>query len=430
MTLFALYGGEAFGKMAALDNFYRQQRSDGWISRVYRENDGSFPRPPSREEPMISPPLYAYVEWRYFMLTGDHSRLLRTIAVLDKYYRWIEANASAEGAAAGLYYTTLLGSSLDNSPRESAARGGWVDQSSQMHLFAKCLNLLAKAAGFDEIARRYEKESERLKKLIQQKLWSDVDGFYFDLAPNGNWVKRFTLASMWPAFAGATGEKQIHQVFEKLHDPERFNRPNPFPTLSADDPDYSEAGHYSRGGILAATNYVTLRALWENGEPEFAVQAATRHLQQMLDVWKNFQPDTNQIAPEQRDGDYATLWECYSPEEARPATRGDDKCYSRQDAVGWSGLSPINLLLEIIIGLEPDAPADRLLWKIYANQTVGVEMYRFGDNLVNLFAEKQSYGNNVFRISVRTTSEFTLGIERRRGTLTRRIPAGLSSFEF
>lgn len=430
MTLFAIYAGEAFGKMAALDNFYRLQRSDGWISRVYREAEGSFPHPPSDEEPMLNPPLFAYVEWRYLQLTGDHSRLLRVIAVLDKYYRWIEANAAAEGEADGMFYTTLLGSGMDNAPRGAAGRGGWVDQTAQMRLFAHSMRLLAKAAGLDEIARRYAEASARLKEVIEQKLWSNHEGFYFDLAPDGSFIKRFTLAGVWPMFAGVTGEQRLSRIIRKLRDPEKFHRPYPFSTLSADDPDFSSRGFYWRGAVWAPTNYVAIRALSENGEHEFAVQAAARHLQQMYAVWKNFLPDTSLIAPDQRDGEYATLWECYSSEEQAPATRWDDRYYARQDFVGWSGLGPINLLLEVIIGLEPDAPAGQLSWKLYGKQTIGVENYRFGDNVVTLLAERTTETLDTFRISVRAKKEFTLRIERQRGILRRHMAAGFSTFEF
>lgn len=430
MTLFAMYAGEAFGNTAALDNFYRQQRADGWISRVYRESDGGFPNEPSRDEPMLNPPLFAYVEWRYLQLTGDRSRLTMVLSVLDKYYRWIEKNAAADGAAAGLFYTTLLGSGMDNSPREATGRGAWVDQSAQMHIFAKYMHLLARAAGDDQLATRYASEAERLRELINDKLWSDEKGFYFDLTPTDSLVTRFTLAGLWPVFAGISDEHQLSTIFAKLRDRKKFYRPHLFPTLSADDPDYSPRGYYWRGSVWPPTNYITIRALWENGEPEFALEAASNHLRHMQKVWRTFQPDTNGIAPEQRDGAYDTLWECYSAEETAPGTRWDDRYFSRQDFVGWCGLGPINLLLEIIIGLEPDAPRDRLVWKLYATESVGVKNYRFGDNDVDLFAERPVYGGKTFRISVRSQNAFTLVIERQRGKLIRQIPAGFSTFEF
>ena len=73
----------------------------------------------------------------------------------------------------------------------------------------------------------------------------------------------------------------------------------------------------------------------------------------IAEVYRNFKPDEDKIAGNERDGNYQTIWECYSPEKPAPATRWDGENYCRQDFVGWSGLGPIALMLENIIGLQP-----------------------------------------------------------------------------
>ena len=85
MALFAMYGGDNFPAMASLDNFYMKQRADGWISRVYKESDGLPVEKPSVEEPMINPPLFAWVEWKYYLISGDSSRFSRILPILDNY---------------------------------------------------------------------------------------------------------------------------------------------------------------------------------------------------------------------------------------------------------------------------------------------------------------------------------------------------------
>ncbi len=107
MTLFGKYALNSFPVMPSLDNFYNKQRDDGFISRVYWEKDGTYPNEPDSLEPMINPPLYAWAEWQYYLMTNDTSRFSKTLPVLDKYFRWIKVNCLRKGVE--LYYFTGLG---------------------------------------------------------------------------------------------------------------------------------------------------------------------------------------------------------------------------------------------------------------------------------------------------------------------------------
>src|SRR6185295_3293683 len=60
-----------------------------------------------------------------------------------------------------------------------------------------------------------------------------------------------------------------------------------------------------------------------------------------------------------------------APESAAPGTP------SKPDFVGWTGLPPIAVLLEYVLGLRPDAPARRLLWDVRLTDAHGVRRYRW-----------------------------------------------------
>ncbi len=156
MVNYAIYGTDVFPAMATLDNFYNHERADGYICRCYNENTGN-----ATGEHDINPPLFAWAEWRYYMLSGDKSRLGRVLPVLDKYFQWVKANCRGPNGH-GLYWITDLGSGMDNSPREGFVRhGAWIDLSSQQALSALCIARLAEAAGKADLANDTSPNSRR-----------------------------------------------------------------------------------------------------------------------------------------------------------------------------------------------------------------------------------------------------------------------------
>ncbi|GAB4340817.1 MAG: trehalase family glycosidase [Calditrichia bacterium] len=428
MAMFAMYGGGAFPAMATLDNFYRKQRADGWICRVYWEKDGQPAHLPTLDEPMINPPLFAWVEWKYFLLTGDKSRFPEVLNHLDAYYQWIERNCAGKGAAKGLYYTTLLGSGMDNSPREAAARGGWVDLSSQMALFAKYLMWMAREAGQNQLAAEYQQKYENLRRLINSKLWDPASGFYYDLTPKGELVKVKTLAGLWPLVAEVASLPQARRLADHLNNPAEFWRPHVFPTLAADEPLYDRAGYYWRGGVWAPTNYMVIKGLKMYPLRELAAMAAMNHLKNLSLVYRHFVSDTSRIAPAERDGDYRTIWECYSPEHPRPATRWDNRYYSRQDFVGWSGLGPVAMLLEDVIGLQPSAPRGMLEWTLRLTEAHGVRNYRFGNIVADLLCTKNELPAGSAELEIKSNQPFTLTVLTQVGHFNFEVKSGYNHF--
>ncbi|GAB1442401.1 hypothetical protein MASR2M39_12360 [Ignavibacteriales bacterium] len=82
MVAFAMYANDLFPTMLTLDNFYLKQRPDGYIQRVYSEATGDIAVEPTADEPVLNPPLFAWMELRYYELTGDASRIERVLPVL------------------------------------------------------------------------------------------------------------------------------------------------------------------------------------------------------------------------------------------------------------------------------------------------------------------------------------------------------------
>lgn len=424
MALFGLHGLDSLPVMPSLDNFYGTQAEDGYICRVVNESDGAPGGDASDpSEPMINPPLFATAELAYARRSGDLSRLPRVLPALDAYADWIDANVRT---GSGLYYTSLLGSGMDNAPRD-AAYDGWVDITSQQALARRALAELATLAGDASFAADQLAEAERVCAEVSSRMWDDEAGWFFDLDPEGAPLTEKTLAGVWPLAAGCADADQAARVIAWLEDPAAFWRVHPFASTAADAPSFDPDGHYWRGGVWAPTNHMVALALSEHGRRDLAREATARQLDVLSAVYADFVPDPDQLASDATGDGRQTLWELYAPDAVAPGTRWDDTWLGRQDFVGWTGLTPIAGLIEQILGLEPDAPADTLTWHLARTDRHGVSGYRFGDQLVDLVIDARDSATDGGTLTVESSDAFTLVVEIAGRTQSFPVAAGSST---
>ena len=299
---------------------------------------------------------------------------------------------------------------MDNAPREEAY-DAWIGISAQQALARDAMAELYARMGQPEGEAYNLSERERICADVRDFTWFEGEGFFFDLDHEGEPLEAKTLAGVWPLLAGCATPDQAADVAAHLGDPAEFWRVHVFPSLSADHPSYESDGHYWLGGVWAPTNYSTIAALDRAGQRELARDAAANHLQALYRVYDDFVPDPSDLAPEAVGDGTFTLWEAYAPDALAPASRWDDSFYGRQDFVGWTGVGPIALLLEQVIGLHAHAPADTLSWRLARTDEHGVQGYRFGDQLVDLLAgARQDPADPVF-VTVSTSDPFTLVLE-------------------
>ncbi len=408
MTLFGGHGLDALPVMGSLDNFYGVQQDDGYICRVVNESDGEPGGDASDpSEPMINPPLFGWAELSYVQRTGDLSRLPRVLPVLEAYHDWIDASVRTEP---GLYYTSMLGSGMDNAPRD-AAFDGWVDLTAQQALGRRVLADLRRVLGDTAEADGHLAEAERICDDVRSLMWDDGAGWFADLDADGVPLPDKTLAGVWPLVAGCASSEQAGRAVANLADPAVFWRVHTFPSTAADSSAYDPDGHYWRGGVWAPTTFAAIRALGEVGRQDLARAASENHLRNLSRVYEGFVAEPEELSEEARGDGSRTLWELYAPDSARPGTRWDADLLGRQDFVGWTGLGPIALLVEEVIGLVPDAPRDTLVWRLARTDRHGVEGYRFGDQLVDLYAAERTAADDLATLTVLTSDPFTLVVE-------------------
>jgi PKD repeat protein len=396
MTFFGRYNRANFPAIESLDNFYHAQQADGFIARSFDEFSGTN----ANEGPdSVNPPLFAWAEWENYCVTGDTTRLSQVTLALERYGQWLEANRVKAGTSHGLFFNTPLGSGMDNTPRSGS---GWVDMSCQMALHYHYLSRIFDALGQLDKATFYAQKANDLTEKIDLWMWDDIDEQYYDVTDSGSLSVRRTIASFWPLLIGETNRDRIVDMVAHLRDASTFGRLTPFPSLSADDPLYNSLGDYWRGGVWAPTTYAVIKGLEESGFPAMAKESAEKYLTALAAVYQST----------------GTLWENYAPDSLAKGNR------AFSDFVGWSGLGPIALLIENVIGLEPDAANNTLIWNLRRIDRHGIQHYRLGNNDISAIAESRTDDITPASITVQSTEPFALRVKTAAREITFHLAAG------
>ncbi len=145
-----------------------------------------------------------------------------------------------------------------------------VDLNSMLYAEKGFLKLIAREIGKTEDVKKYESEAKVLADYINQNMWDEKTGFYYDLQINKDGSKKKLLTNRgkgtegWmPLWAKLAPQKRAEKVMKNMMDASKFNLRVPMPTASADNPKFSPY-QYWRGpvwldqalyGIEALQNY-------------------------------------------------------------------------------------------------------------------------------------------------------------------------------
>jgi len=82
--------------------------------------------------------------------------------------------------------------------------------------------------------------------------------------------------------------------------------------------------------------------------------------------------------------DTNTVWENYSPDEFGKNSS------KRGDFVGWTGLVPIAVLFEFVMGIKSNVPENKIVWDVNLTCRHGIKNYPFGpDKTIDLICEER-----------------------------------------
>ena len=397
------YGRRAFNFMDSLDNFYARQHDDGFICREIDPTTGKdffYPFDPNGTGPNI----LAWTEWRYFRTTGDDGRLADVFWPLLAYHHWLRTNRTWPG---GLYWATGISSGMDNQPRVPDSKyhhrhWTWIDANVQAILNGRMLEQIGALLEQPDAVKDLTDERTRLIRLVNDKLWSEEINFYLDADANGRFSHVKSIGAYWALLdAGIIPETRLGPFIQHLREGWAFKVDHRVPSQSADSEGYNAGtGNAWRGGVWPTTNFMLLRGLRHVGQFALAHTIAINHLTNVWDVYQHTD----------------TFWENYAPEQAAPGEP------ARPDFVGPSGLSPIAILLEDVIGLSVDWPLRRVTWdrRLETDAIYGVRNYPLGlDGVLELLGDQT-------QVTVNTNVPFTLTIRDGSLNLQTAVPVGVT----
>lgn len=387
ILMFGKYADRIFKFQKTLDNMYSHQHRDGFICREIEENTGRDHF--TRHDPSATgPDVMVWCEWEYFLNFGDKERLTQVFPPLMAYHRWMAEHHTWPD---GTYFSSGWGCGMDNIPRHEPGYSPhfshghmiWVDACMQELLSCNILIEMAKVLNRGEFIDELIRERDNLEKVINEKLWNEETGFYYDLWKTGKHNMVRHIGAYWALLAGCASKEQAEKLIAHLHDEKEFKTPHRVPTLSKSHPDFAPHGSYWCGSVWTPTNYMVLKGLDRYDQYELSHEIGLEHLNAVVDVFCR----TN------------TVFENYAPEliDQGRAAKGEP---AKADFVGWTGLAPISILFEYVFGIKPDAQKKKITWHVALLERHGIEKYPFGaDGELTLLCDARSHPDETPRIT-------------------------------
>ncbi len=379
ILMFGKYANRVFDFQKTLDNLYAHQHRDGFICREILEDTGEDKF--TRHDPSATgPDIMAWSEWEYFLSFGDKNRLSQIFSPLMAYHRWMAEHHTWPD---GSYFSSGWGCGMDNTPRlmpgySTAFSHGhmiWVDACMQEFLNCTILTEMAQILGRTEYVEELMRERDILNHVINERLWDESTGFYYDLWKNGQHSGVRHIGSFWALIARCASESQAHRLIEYLENENEFKTPHRVPSLTKSHTMYSPEGTYWAGSVWSPTNYMVLRGLDEYGYVDLSHRIGVEHLNAVVDAYNK----------------YHTLFENYAPERSVDGSF-EKGIPAKADFVGWTGLSAISVLFEFVFGIKPNVLKGRISWHVHLLEKHGVEQYPFGpDGVVTLVCEARAH---------------------------------------
>lgn len=370
-----VYSNRNYDANRNLDYFYSQQEENGAIRWKYDMANNTPIYDPKNPEG-IGLPLFAWAEYNLYHKSANKRRVKEVMPALQKYMHWIDTVFKRDN---GLYAVPYTASTMFNSPRENCCYP--VDFNTALAVNALYMAALGDILNDKDLNFQYKRLYFSLKTRINSLMWDKESGFYYDLDENERCLNQKTIAGFWPLIAEIPNEEKAEQLISHLTNPKTFGTEHPFPSLSADSPDFSENGEGFRGSVYPPFNFMVIKGLEKYQHWDFARECALRHLYYILD---GMFPNNTEIK-----GD---MWEAYLPMREGSAVLSGDSEYPRKRFLQYTGLSTITLMIENVIGLSISLPRKTVDWIIPNLEIMGIENLSLKRNLITILSNKSNRG--------------------------------------
>ena len=407
-SFFLVYSNRNFPANQNIDYFYARQEENGAIRWKYDAKTNQPILDASNPEG-IGMPLFAWAEFNLYHKSANKKRIREIMPVLQKYMDWIIRTFKKEN---GLFSVPAVAGGMFNAPRKDAYYP--VDFNAAMAINAAYMSALGDILNDKELSFQYKRMYFSLKTRVNSMMWDNATGFYHDLTQDEQRIPQKTIAGFWPLLAEMPNADKANALIDHLSNPTTFGTDHPFPTLSADSPDFKENGEGFCGSVFPPFNFMIIKGLEKYQRYDIARECAIRHLYYILEAL--FPND------EKQKGD---VYEAYLPcREGKAILTGNEE-FPKPHYMHYIGLSTIALMIENIIGLSISLPRKTVDWIIPNLEIMGIEKLSLKRNLITILSNKSPRGWEI-QMESEKLYYFTINIlDQKKKTLP--IPSGKCS---
>lgn len=181
-----------------------------------------------------------------------------------------------------------------------------VDLNAYLYAEKGFLKSMAEELGYKADAEKYTKEAKQLQEYINENMYDEETGFYYDVQTNEDGSVKKLLVNRgkgtegWiPLWAKAATKEQAAKVVENMIDENKFNTFVPFPTASKDNDKYNPE-KYWRGPVWLDQALYAVEALQNYGYNDEAKEVTIKlfdHSKGLLGdgpIHENYNPETGE----------------------------------------------------------------------------------------------------------------------------------------
>ena len=243
------------------------QQGDGFIPHMAKPEEASS---------ITQPPVIAWGAWLVYHKSGNKEFIKTVLRNNKAFLLWCQSNRRKTEKELYSWHTNpelnnrCDESGMDNSPRFDTPSDLYaIDFSCYMANETLFMQKIAEELGDKETAEFFAQWNNKIKADINNTLWCEEDGFYYDYdIPNSCFNKVQSVASFLPIFAGVCDNEQCKKLVAHLGNPDEFGTEFPIPSISKKDKSFGS--DMWRGPVWINYNYMISKGLSKYGYADSA----------------------------------------------------------------------------------------------------------------------------------------------------------------
>lgn len=267
------------------------------------------------------PPVASWGAMNVYKATGDKAFLAEIFDKLYKFHQWWYAERDHDkngiceyGSTDGTLIAAAWESGMDNGVRfdDTEMLKNDVENSWSMNQESICLNSflyvdkltlaeMAAILGKQDLAEQLKKEAEPIKQYVQEKMFDEETGFFYDVRlGTGEKIKVMGAEGWLPLWAGIATPEQAERVKQNMMDEKHFNAYLPLGTLDVSHPALRPVRGYWRGPVWFDQVYFGITGLQRYGyvqEADVLTRKFMAHAQGLMTdgpIHENYNPLTGE----------------------------------------------------------------------------------------------------------------------------------------